>query len=246
MVKPVKARSRIQTYSSMIRPVSSATMAPDAAKAPKARTWPARRTRRGAKKQPVTKPPAQAVPIRPSEAVEKPFHLAAQRQQQAMQAGCRQQEGSAAKQRKDRPVGCEHFLIRLESVGGTRLKTGAFGLFGGGHSARHSIRGGTALRRPISWCPWPVSSASSRAISSRRMPIRSDSSLNGEQRQVLPDLVRARLASWVRRRRSPSSLLLRSIPWPCLAICLIWQSAYIGPRCDRCKRRREPARNDGN
>ena len=72
MVKPVKARSRIQTYSSMIRPVSSATMAPDAAKAPKARTWPARRTRRGAKKQPVTKPPAQAVPIRPSDAVENP------------------------------------------------------------------------------------------------------------------------------------------------------------------------------
>ena len=72
MTKPVKARSRIQTYSSMIRPVSSATIAPNAAKAPKARTWPARRTIRGAKKQPVTKPAAQAVPIRPSEAVENP------------------------------------------------------------------------------------------------------------------------------------------------------------------------------
>jgi len=49
MVKPVKARSAIQTYSSMMRPVSSAMIAPSAAKAPKARTWPARRTMRGAK-----------------------------------------------------------------------------------------------------------------------------------------------------------------------------------------------------
>ena len=40
---------RIQTYSSIQSPVSSATIAPDAAKAPKARTWPARRTMRGAK-----------------------------------------------------------------------------------------------------------------------------------------------------------------------------------------------------
>ena len=72
MVKPVKARSTIQAYSSISRPVISATIAPDAAKAPKARTWPTRRTSRGAKKQPATKPPAQAVPSRPSAAVEKP------------------------------------------------------------------------------------------------------------------------------------------------------------------------------
>lgn len=72
MVKPVKARSAIQVYSSIRRPVSSAMMAPTEAKVLKARTCPARRTRRGAKKQPATKPPAQAVPISPSDAVEKP------------------------------------------------------------------------------------------------------------------------------------------------------------------------------
>ena len=90
-------------------------IAPEAAKAPKARTWPARRTRRGAKKQPATKPPAQAVPIRPSAAVEKPFFLAAQRQQQAVQAGRRQQKGGAAQQREDRSVGCKHAVCSGES-----------------------------------------------------------------------------------------------------------------------------------
>ena len=72
MVKPVKARSTIQAYSLINSPVISATIAPDAAKAPKARTCPTLRTSRGAKKQPATKPPAQAVPSRPSAVVEKP------------------------------------------------------------------------------------------------------------------------------------------------------------------------------
>ena len=72
MMKPVKARKTIQTYWLITRPVSSAMIAPDAAKVPNARTCPTRRTSRGAKRQPATKPPAQAVPSRPSDAVEKP------------------------------------------------------------------------------------------------------------------------------------------------------------------------------
>ena len=72
MVKPVAARSTIQATSSIHSPVKRAMIAPEAANAPKARTWPARRTSRGARKQPVTKPPAQAVPSRPRTAVEKP------------------------------------------------------------------------------------------------------------------------------------------------------------------------------
>ena len=50
MTKPVKARSTIQTVSPMMRPLVSAMIAPDAAKAPKARTWPASPTSLGAKK----------------------------------------------------------------------------------------------------------------------------------------------------------------------------------------------------
>ena len=52
MVKPVPALSRIQVGPLMTSPVSSAMMAPEAAKAPKARTWPTRRTSRGAKQAP--------------------------------------------------------------------------------------------------------------------------------------------------------------------------------------------------
>ncbi len=72
MAKPVKTRSTIQTIGSMTRPVIRAMMAAEAAKAPKARTWPTRRTSRGANRQPPTKPAAQAVPSKPSEAVENP------------------------------------------------------------------------------------------------------------------------------------------------------------------------------
>ena len=72
MQKPVKTRRAIQTYWSMIRPVINSMIAAEAAKAPKARTWPTRRTSLGAIKQPPTKPTAQAVPSRPSDVVEKP------------------------------------------------------------------------------------------------------------------------------------------------------------------------------
>jgi len=49
MTKPVQARSAIQTISSITRPVPSAMIAAHAANVPKARTWPARRTRCGAR-----------------------------------------------------------------------------------------------------------------------------------------------------------------------------------------------------
>ena len=49
MQKPVKTRRITQIVSLTTRPVMSAMIAPKDAKAPKARTWPTRRTRRGAK-----------------------------------------------------------------------------------------------------------------------------------------------------------------------------------------------------
>lgn len=72
MANPVKARSTIQAVESTRIPVSRATIAAIEANALNARTCPTRRTSRGASRQEVINPPAQAVPKRPREVVEKP------------------------------------------------------------------------------------------------------------------------------------------------------------------------------
>ncbi|NKC27919.1 hypothetical protein HED52_05205 [Ochrobactrum ciceri] len=72
MEKPVKARRITQMVASTKTPESRAMIAADAAKHPNARTWPTRRTRRGANRQPATKPPAQVVPSMPSDVTENP------------------------------------------------------------------------------------------------------------------------------------------------------------------------------
>ena len=72
MAKPVKAAKDDPGGRIDKNPVSSATIAAIDAKALKARTCPTRRTSRGASRQEAMKPPAQAVPKRPRDVVEKP------------------------------------------------------------------------------------------------------------------------------------------------------------------------------
>ena len=120
MVKPVKARSRIQT---IFVDDQAGQQRDDRARRGERAEGP---DMAGAAHQARRKEAAGDEAARPGRAHQaerggrKPFELAAQRQQQAVQARRREQESGAAQQREDRSVGCEHAsCIRLFESGWT-------------------------------------------------------------------------------------------------------------------------------